>query len=164
MTWPQHYSDVIIGTMASQITGVLIDTQQHGADQIKYQSSGSLALLKGLHRVTGDFPAQRTSNAENVIWWRHHDKTEGDKTMCIIPGMYWKWWISSQARAICTVDTILSNWRDWFMEIFLVCHRLQWSSRKMPNHLRQCVLSGPISGDRYTSYWGLSVKIVPREL
>ena len=24
--------------------------------------------------VTGEFPAQRASNAENVsIWWRHHD-------------------------------------------------------------------------------------------
>ena len=27
----------------------------------------------GNSRVTGEFPAQRTSNAENVsIWWRHH--------------------------------------------------------------------------------------------
>ena len=25
-------------------------------------------------RVTGEFPAQRASNAENIsIWWRHHD-------------------------------------------------------------------------------------------
>ena len=24
--------------------------------------------------MTGEFPAQRTSNAENVfIWWRHHE-------------------------------------------------------------------------------------------
>ena len=27
--------------------------------------------------VTGEFPAQRTSNAENVsIWWRHHDQNK----------------------------------------------------------------------------------------
>ena len=26
--------------------------------------------------VTGEFPAQRASNAENVsIWWRHHDQS-----------------------------------------------------------------------------------------
>ena len=24
--------------------------------------------------VTGAFPAQKASNAENVIWWRHHDQ------------------------------------------------------------------------------------------
>ena len=30
-------------------------------------------LCEGNSPVTGDFPAQRTSNAKNVsIWWRHH--------------------------------------------------------------------------------------------
>ena len=36
-------------------------------------------LCVGNSSVTGEFPAQRTSNAENVsIWWRHHggDATE----------------------------------------------------------------------------------------
>ena len=32
-------------------------------------------LCEGNSRVTGEFPSQRTSNAENVsIWWRHHEK------------------------------------------------------------------------------------------
>ena len=32
-------------------------------------------LCAGNSPVTGEFPAQRASNAENVsIWWRHHDK------------------------------------------------------------------------------------------
>ena len=31
-------------------------------------------LCKGNSSVTGEFPAQRASNAENIsIWWRHHD-------------------------------------------------------------------------------------------
>ena len=31
-------------------------------------------LCEGNSPVTGEFPAQRTSNAENVsIWWRHHN-------------------------------------------------------------------------------------------
>ena len=31
-------------------------------------------LCAGKSPVTGEFPAQRASNAENVsIWWRHHD-------------------------------------------------------------------------------------------
>ena len=35
-------------------------------------------LCVGNSPVTGEFPAQRASNAENVsIWWRHHKKYEG---------------------------------------------------------------------------------------
>ena len=31
-------------------------------------------LYEGNSPVTGEFPLQRASNAENVsIWWRHHD-------------------------------------------------------------------------------------------
>ena len=33
-----------------------------------------IGLCEGNSPVTGEFPAQRASNAENVsIWWRHHD-------------------------------------------------------------------------------------------
>ena len=81
-----HYSDVIMGVMASQITSLTIvySTVYSGADQRKHQSSASLAFVRGIHRcefpacegnspLTGEFLAQRTSNAENVsIWWRHH--------------------------------------------------------------------------------------------
>ena len=41
------------------------------ADQGKYRSSAPVAFVRGIHR--DEFPAQMTSNAENVsIWWRHH--------------------------------------------------------------------------------------------
>ena len=62
-----HYSDVIMSAMASQITevSVVYSTVCSGADQRKHLSSASL--------VTGEFPAQLASNAENgSIWWRHH--------------------------------------------------------------------------------------------
>ena len=52
-----HYSDVIMGTVASQITSLIIvySTVYSGTDQRKHRS------------------AQRASNADNVsIWWRHH--------------------------------------------------------------------------------------------
>ena len=62
-----------MSTVASQITSLMIvySTVYSGADQRKHQSS------TGLHErnspVTGKFPSQRASNAENVsIWWRHH--------------------------------------------------------------------------------------------
>ena len=50
------YLEVIMNAMASQITGV--STVGSDTDQRKHQSSASL--------VTGEFPAQKASNAENV--------------------------------------------------------------------------------------------------
>ena len=72
-----HYSDVIMGAIASQITSLTIvySTVDSEADQRKHQSSASLAFVQaGNSPGTGEFPAQMASNAENVsIWWRHHD-------------------------------------------------------------------------------------------
>ena len=54
-----HYNDVIISTMASQIT------------------SPAVVYSTVYSSVTGEFSAQRASNAENgSIWWRHHVQTE----------------------------------------------------------------------------------------
>ena len=71
-----HYDDVIMGTIASQITSLTIvySTVYSGADQRKHQSSASLAL-GGEFTGAGEFPAQMASNAENVsISWRHYAK------------------------------------------------------------------------------------------
>ena len=47
-----HYSDVIMGAMASQITSLTIVylTVYSGADQRKHQSSASLAFVRGIKR------------------------------------------------------------------------------------------------------------------
>ena len=73
----KHCSDVIMGAMVSQITSltVVYSAVYSGADQRKHQSSASLAFVRGFHwsPVTGEFPAQMATNADNVsIWWRHH--------------------------------------------------------------------------------------------
>ena len=49
---PFHYDDVIMTTMASQITSLTIvySTVYSGADQRKHQSSASLAFVLGIHR------------------------------------------------------------------------------------------------------------------
>ena len=54
----QHYSDVIMSVMASQVTGVPIvcPTVCSGGDQRKHQSSASLACLRGIHRWPVDSP------------------------------------------------------------------------------------------------------------
>ena len=72
-----HYNDVIINTIASQITSLtsVYSTVYSGKDHRNYQSSASLAFVWGIHRGTGEFPAQKASNAENVpISWRHYGK------------------------------------------------------------------------------------------
>ena len=68
-----HYGDVTMGPMASQITSFTIvsSTVYSGADQRKHWSSASLAFVVGNSPMTGDFPAQKASNAENTSsWWR----------------------------------------------------------------------------------------------
>ena len=51
-TFSEHYSDVIMGMIASQITSVRIvyTTVCSGADQRKHQSSASLTFVRGIHR------------------------------------------------------------------------------------------------------------------
>ena len=48
----KHFSDVIMGAMASQITSLTIvySTVYSEAEQRKHQSSASLAFLRGIHR------------------------------------------------------------------------------------------------------------------
>ena len=56
--WHIHYSDVIMSTLASQITYMTIvwSTACSGIDQRKHQSSASLAFVKGIHQWLVDSP------------------------------------------------------------------------------------------------------------
>ena len=57
--------------MASQITSSRLFIQAQIKENINLRVTG---LCAGNSPVTGEFPAQRASNAENVsIWLRHHD-------------------------------------------------------------------------------------------
>ena len=51
-TFTSHYCDVIMGTIASQITSLMIvySIVHSSADQRKHQSSASLAFVRGIHR------------------------------------------------------------------------------------------------------------------
>ena len=53
-----HYDDVIMGAMASQITSLTIvySTVYSGSDQRKHQSSASLAFVWGFHREPVNSP------------------------------------------------------------------------------------------------------------
>ena len=73
-TWLKCYGDVIMSAMASQITGVSIvySTVCSGVDKKKASKLRVTGLCERNSPVTGEFPAQRASDAENVSsWWRH---------------------------------------------------------------------------------------------
>ena len=56
-----HYSDVTMGTMASQTISLTIvnSTVYPGGDQRKQQSSASLAFVRGIHRSPVNSPHKR---------------------------------------------------------------------------------------------------------
>ena len=65
--WLYHYGDVIMGTLASQITSLTI------VYSTVYSDTDHRKNCVGNSPGTGEFPAQMASNAENVtIWLRHH--------------------------------------------------------------------------------------------
>ena len=69
--WESALHNVIMGTMASQITSLTIvySTVYSGADQRKYQGSASLAF------VTGESPHKwPVTRKNNSIWWCHHGR------------------------------------------------------------------------------------------
>ena len=118
--YSRHYSDVIMGAMASQITCLTIvySTVYSCADQRKHQSSASLGLCAGNSPVTGEFPAQMASNAQNFsIWWRHHALWMGD------PPVNWtyvyvnhRWLVNSPHRGGSITESIPMWWRHYTYE------------------------------------------------
>ena len=70
-----HYSEVIMSTMAFQITDISTVCSTVGQVQIKENKKKLCHWpLLGNPPVPGGFPSQRASNAENVsIWWHHRD-------------------------------------------------------------------------------------------
>ena len=64
-----HYSDVIMGAMAYQITSLVIvySTVYSGADQRKHQSSASLAFVSGIHRWPVNSPWLMSCFKESLI-------------------------------------------------------------------------------------------------
>ena len=71
-----HYRDVIMSTIASQITslGIVYLTVYSGADQRKHQSSASLAFVRGIHRWPVNSPhkwpvTRKVFPFDDVIMW-----------------------------------------------------------------------------------------------
>ena len=88
-----HYSDVIMGTMASQINSLMIvySTVYSRTDQRKHQSSASLAFVRGIHRWPVNSPhkgpvMRKMCPFDDTImttiighWWYHHNGSKHNK-------------------------------------------------------------------------------------
>ena len=95
-----HYNDVTMSAMASQLITSLTIVYSTVYSRRRSKKTTKLCitgLCAGNSPVTGEFPAQRASNAENVsIWWRHHVSTDWSDTWyhVIVPvhdnAMAWK--------------------------------------------------------------------------
>ena len=75
MTFCVHYNDIIMSSMASQITSLTIvySTIYSRRRSKKTSKLHVTGLCAGNSPMTGEFPAQMASNMENIsIWWRHH--------------------------------------------------------------------------------------------
>ena len=102
----RYYNDVITGAIASQITSLTIvfSTFYSDADRRKYQTSP----------VTGEFPAQMASNAENVsIQWRHRMAVD------LLP-VHWRHQLAYLFRCVDSFLWRCSSWHN-YPEIIKLC-------------------------------------------
>ena len=89
-----HYCDVLMSAMLSQITGVHYLFRHLFRRRSKKRSKLRVdGLCEGNPPVTGGFPSQRASDAGNIsIWWCYHVTSISDT-------MQWRWfWHASPAR------------------------------------------------------------------
>ena len=70
-----------MGAIASQITSLtIVDSSVHSDADKKTSELLVTGLCAGNSPMTGEFPAQMTSNTESVfIWWRHYEKDRLEK-------------------------------------------------------------------------------------
>ena len=105
-----HYSDVMMGGMASQVTSLTIvySTVYSGTDQRKHQSSASLAFAQGIHRWPVNSPhkwpvTRKMFPFDDVIMTQC-----GQVTPCILPTIVWEI-IDSYHRTITWINGNLSS-------------------------------------------------------
>ena len=92
--WFCHYNDVIMNTMASQITGVsnFCSTVGSGADQRKHRSPTSLAFVRGIHRSPVNSPHKRPVTQkmfpfDDVIMFLHEPITNISMFLVMFPSI-----------------------------------------------------------------------------
>ena len=139
--WPFHYSDVIMGTIASQITSLTIvySTVYSDTDQRKHQSSASLAFVRGIHRGPvnsphkGPFTRKMFPFDDVIILWE--ETTGNRRTILHFPVFHDISWVCFH---LMTPSWIISlQWRHWasWCLISTACSIKQQRKRQSPGSL-----------------------------
>ena len=68
-----HYSDNVRGGVLNRQSHDCLRNRLFRCRLKKTSKLRATGLCEGNSSVTGEFPAQRTRNAEVSIWWRHHE-------------------------------------------------------------------------------------------
>ena len=127
-----HYSDVIMGAMASEITGVknVDPTVCSGTSQRKHQSSASLAFVRGIHRWQVNSPHTFKGPVRRKCF---HLMTSSWYHQCGL--MAFKWGRFHRMLKVIILDMSLEiiNLRlqshlPRVMELIYAHHKKQWSS------------------------------------
>ena len=120
-----HYSDVIMISMASQITGVSIVYSNFcsGADQRKRKSSASLAFVRGIHRWPVDSPHKGPVTRKMFPF---------DDVMMIffISLPSWRYHPSASVHTLFPRWRILPEWTSWWPPGFSLDHHRSWSPQE----------------------------------
>ena len=104
-------------------------------------------LCVGNSTVTGEFPAQRASNAEIVsIWWRHHVHRRCKCSMHIYPAKIWYginlYWIRSHYS-----DVIMSAMASQITGVSVVCLFSHRSKKASKVRVTVCEGNSPVIGE-----------------
>ena len=123
--YSSHYSDVIMNAMASQITGVSIVcwTICSGAHQRKYQSTASLAFVRGIHQWSVDFPHKGPVTRKMCPFDDDIMRNPSQKTCLSIPSFlvdesFWNFVQSTAYILSCSVRNVRRiDWLKWMLSI-----------------------------------------------
>ena len=129
--------DVIMSAMASQITSLTIVSSTVNSRRRSKKTSklGVTVLWAGNSPVTGEFPAQRTSNAEDFsIWWRHHDIFEWSGARFVWTNYYWG---PVYQHKLILIRTCIRNYIHrfvWYVTVYMGCFPWLW---QVHSHLQE---------------------------
>ena len=151
--WWSHYNDVIMGAISSQITSLTIvySTVYSGEDQRKFQSSASLAFVRGIHRWPVNFPhkgpvTRKMFSYDDVImgWWflwisifAHINWRDGQSQVCdcsFCPPFWLKYGMCRSSACKPNISVILAQSLHWLVftrtetEMFHKCINVQGST------------------------------------
>ena len=141
-----------MSSTASQITSLTIiySTVYSGADQIRHQTSASLAFVRGIHRWPVN--SQHRGPVNVSIWWRHHVVAQSVVTSS--PG---RWTERVRHELMCVAFRNVSNARLFVIHFHL--SNMKWNNECTFVTNCLCVLLSNTNLDVYFPLCKVNTKI-----